>query len=319
LADTIPRTIRGVTVGLAAGLVFGLVGVLAMADVVDPTHRLAAILMFGLVFGLATGLSYAFRKLPEPLRIEMRFRGTLVAFLRRFVPGLAIGAVAGLGMGLPYQLAFTAGLALGFALAVSVWLDIPADMARVSSPRIVLTQDRTATFSFGLVVALSTGLAGGFGTGLTSRFAFGVANDFKAALAGALMGAIVGGVLGGRMYGRVGRCMFALTGAVLGFLQFEPPNTGSHTILGLIAYGVTGGLACGCVGMLSRAWGTYAVSRLWLALHGNLPWRLMRFLDDAHRRGVLRQSGAMYQFRHARVQDYLARAETLNGSRRINK
>ncbi|MFI6358668.1 hypothetical protein ACIBJF_40075 [Streptomyces sp. NPDC050743] len=32
----------------------------------------------------------------------------------------------------------------------------------------------------------------------------------------------------------------------------------------------------------------------------------MAFLDDAHRRGVLRQAGAVYQFRHARLQEQLA-------------
>jgi hypothetical protein len=33
----------------------------------------------------------------------------------------------------------------------------------------------------------------------------------------------------------------------------------------------------------------------------------MTFLDDAHHRGVLRQVGAVYQFRDARLQDHLAK------------
>ena len=49
-----------------------------------------------------------------------------------------------------------------------------------------------------------------------------------------------------------------------------------------------------------------AIARCWLALRDCLPWNLMAFLDDAHRRGVLRQSGGVYQFRHARLQQYLA-------------
>ncbi|MEQ0559856.1 TIR domain-containing protein [Amycolatopsis sp. NEAU-NG30] len=57
-----------------------------------------------------------------------------------------------------------------------------------------------------------------------------------------------------------------------------------------------------------RAWGRWLVlSRLWLPLTGRLPWRLVGFLEDARRRGVLRQVGAVYQFRHARLQDQLAR------------
>jgi hypothetical protein len=45
-----------------------------------------------------------------------------------------------------------------------------------------------------------------------------------------------------------------------------------------------------------------------LPLHGRLPWALTAFLDDASRRGVLRQVGAVYQFRHARLQAHLADA-----------
>ncbi|KOU61090.1 hypothetical protein ADK57_28580 [Streptomyces sp. MMG1533] len=56
----------------------------------------------------------------------------------------------------------------------------------------------------------------------------------------------------------------------------------------------------------NSASGRYWVTVFWLALRGRLPWRLMRFLDDAHARGVLRQAGSFYQFRHARLQDVLA-------------
>ncbi|MGN9909035.1 NACHT domain-containing protein [Phytohabitans sp. LJ34] len=51
---------------------------------------------------------------------------------------------------------------------------------------------------------------------------------------------------------------------------------------------------------------SYADARFWLALTRRLPWRTMAFLSGAHRRGVLRQSGAVYQFRHLRLQEHLA-------------
>jgi hypothetical protein len=57
---------------------------------------------------------------------------------------------------------------------------------------------------------------------------------------------------------------------------------------------------------MASTWGWFLLTRSWFALRGELPWRLMGFLDDAHRRGVLRQAGAVYQFRHARLQDRLA-------------
>jgi hypothetical protein len=54
------------------------------------------------------------------------------------------------------------------------------------------------------------------------------------------------------------------------------------------------------------AWGGWLVfARVWLPLTGRLPWSVVGFLDDACRRGVLRQVGAVYQFRHARLQDHL--------------
>jgi len=34
---------------------------------------------------------------------------------------------------------------------------------------------------------------------------------------------------------------------------------------------------------------SYGLARAWLALRHQLPWQLMGFLADAHKRGVLRQ------------------------------
>ena len=48
---------------------------------------------------------------------------------------------------------------------------------------------------------------------------------------------------------------------------------------------------------------SYVGARIWFSARGRLPWRTMTFLADASRRGVLRQTGATYQFRHARLQE----------------
>lgn len=59
--------------------------------------------------------------------------------------------------------------------------------------------------------------------------------------------------------------------------------------------------------LAGTVWGRWVLfSRLWLPLRGQLPWQVNTFLADAARRGVLRQAGAVYQFRHARLQDRLA-------------
>ncbi|MFS8101769.1 hypothetical protein LFM09_32040 [Lentzea alba] len=54
------------------------------------------------------------------------------------------------------------------------------------------------------------------------------------------------------------------------------------------------------------AWVNFNVVRVWFALGRKLPWRLMEFLVDAHKRGVLRQVGAAYEFRHQRLQQYFS-------------
>ncbi|MFJ2240965.1 NACHT domain-containing protein [Streptomyces sp. NPDC087859] len=79
---------------------------------------------------------------------------------------------------------------------------------------------------------------------------------------------------------------------------------------------VVAGYACsklpvvGPVGLMlalaACAWPYYTTARILLAARGQLPWRLQSFLSDAHRLGILRQVGPVYQFRHAHLQRRLA-------------
>ncbi|MFE5919140.1 NACHT domain-containing protein [Streptomyces sp. NPDC056468] len=74
----------------------------------------------------------------------------------------------------------------------------------------------------------------------------------------------------------------------------------SVTVLLLIpAFGV-------CGASTYAASGHFTLTRCYLALHRKLPLDLMAFLADAHERGVLRQAGAVYQFRHIDLQHHLA-------------
>jgi hypothetical protein len=49
-------------------------------------------------------------------------------------------------------------------------------------------------------------------------------------------------------------------------------------------------------------WALYEIARIWLALHHWPRCHPKAFLADAHRRGVLRQAGAAYPFRHVKLQ-----------------
>ena len=75
---------------------------------------------------------------------------------------------------------------------------------------------------------------------------------------------------------------------------------------GLVHVGTQLWLPLGTAALALSAWGRFTVARVWLAATGRLPWRLMAFLEDAHRRGVLRRSGAYFEFRHLRLQAHLA-------------
>lgn len=71
-------------------------------------------------------------------------------------------------------------------------------------------------------------------------------------------------------------------------------------------------VACAAVwlgGAISvTAWGQWLIyGRLLLPLRRKLPWRTRAFLRDAHERGVLRQSGAYYQFRHSLLEELYAK------------
>ncbi|MFB9178313.1 NACHT domain-containing protein [Dactylosporangium sucinum] len=77
-------------------------------------------------------------------------------------------------------------------------------------------------------------------------------------------------------------------------------------LVAALAGGLAGGLAVALgVGVTLGAWLRFEVARLWWCGKGRLPWRLMAFLADAHRRGVLRQAGGVWQFRHALLRDRL--------------
>ncbi|MGW6287329.1 helix-turn-helix domain-containing protein [Streptomyces sp. NPDC055107] len=79
---------------------------------------------------------------------------------------------------------------------------------------------------------------------------------------------------------------------------------------GAALVGATGGLGGATAYVLVfTAWGQWLTSsRVWLPMTRRLPWDTAAFLEDAYQRGVLRQAGAVYQFRHVRLQQHLARS-----------
>jgi hypothetical protein len=309
MTQAAPRLTRGLLTGLLCGLMFGFLGEL----VAGPAFGLA----YGVAFGIAGGLSFGLGRPSGPSHVEVRFRGTAKSFFTRFAVGVAIGLLLGVAFALPTGGILAVGLAFGLAVASHVWLGKPADAAKVSSPSAVLKQDRTATLAFGLAVAFPFGLIYGLGFVFTSKdadepslgFVFGLSFGLSFGLAGAAAGAVVGWLAAGRMTA----VTYSLAGAVAAGLRFpQAPPAAFVVTFGLtvgllfaLMFGLMFGLAIGSVVVLSKTWGAFVLGRTWLALCGYQPWRLMKFFADARRRGVLRQAGGVYQFRHARLQDHL--------------
>ena len=97
-------------------------------------------------------------------------------------------------------------------------------------------------------------------------------------------------------------------GLVVGIAVMFVAGLGLGLTLGRgLLYGLVAGLVAGLVGGLfyPDTWRT-AVACGQLRLAGHTPLRLMRFLEDAYARNVLRTVGPVYQFRHASLQDRLA-------------
>lgn len=294
LAEAIPQPTRGLIFALPPAAIYVVAGVLAGGASIG--------VVYGVAFGLAGFATNSLGRRKGPLRVELRFRGTTARFLRRFAIGLVIGVVLALGWSLSRGLVVMLALVFGLALGAHVWLDTPADASRVSSPLTVLKQDRTAALSYTLTFALSLGtfyvVADTFTNEAVYIPAFG--GSFDIALA--LVTGIVVAPLARFAFGRAGGVAWGLAAAVVGGLVF--PH--ARTLLGGLLAGTVFGIGIGLTIFLSRAWGSFVLTRAWLAMCGKTPLRLMRFLADAHRRAVLRQVGAVYQFRHARLQDNLA-------------
>ncbi|QUQ62324.1 NACHT domain-containing protein [Kutzneria sp. CA-103260] len=292
---------RGLLAALTSSLLAAVTGFLADG----PANGVFDVLGYILWFGLAPFVVFLRGYVPRPLHIELTFHATAGRVLRRFAVGFAIGFTLGIAYGLDYPLALIAGLAPGFALASYTWWSIPTDVTQVSSPATVLRRERLATAAFGSILGAAFGVVVGLVYGFAANLTLSTG---QAALAGVAAAAAMG-VWGYVQYGRAAGLLYGLTGGLVAGLTAASAYAGpikNPALLGLV-YGLVFALTIGYGGVLSRAWGVFLLHRTWLALCGRLPWRLMAFLDDAHRRGILRQAGGVYQFRHALLQDHLAR------------
>ncbi|SFW78052.1 hypothetical protein [Amycolatopsis australiensis] len=259
-------------------------------------------------FGGAAFLTHRFGRPPEPLRTEVRFAGAARKFAGRFAAGAAAGVLLGLGWSLAAGLVVLLALVFGLVFAVHVWLAKPVAASRVSSPGTILRNERTGAVALAVSFMVLLGLFDGMAFAFTAQTRFLPVLGGRYDLALAVAAGPAGALFGFFMARGVAAVCYGLAGAIAGGQVF-PPAT--DPVLPFVV-GVCFGGGIGLAVLVTRARGSYFVHHAWLAVTGRLPWRLMHFLDDAHRRGVLRQAGGVYQFRHASVQERLA--EVTSGS-----
>jgi hypothetical protein len=164
----------------------------------------------------------------------------------------------------------------------------------------------------GAVLGIEFAVAGGLSYGLARIQAgkdgiAGPSKQLARARRGTLRLGLVIGLAAGLLAGTVVPTWIASDTSGDPFL--DGPQDWTLLVTGLaaaLAVFVIAGVGFAVTG-LNGDWPRWLMARYWLALRGDLPGRLVPYLADAHRRGVLRQYGPYYQFRHIEVQIYLNR------------
>ena len=303
---------------LTTGLVYGLVYLLligftyalafAFASVVpflgdaldaDPNKYLWVHATVVLIAGLVAGLPLRLKRdmLGEPSDKPWRKwrKYGVVGLLAGPVVGLLAGPVVGLSFALSPEAAegslveaILGGLMVGLLAGLVVWLAVCLLVWLV----------------VGLVPRLVGGLVGGLAVGFAEDE--GSPQGPRESWRSDQVFGIVAGLAFGLAFGLMVGLAFGL-GYGLG--------SGFRTGLALgLTSGLGFGLPVGLVyGITSSV--TWPTTLAWLELQRSRripPVGVMPFLDDARDRGVLRTIGAVYQFRHATLQDHLA-GQTISG------
>ncbi|MEV4013122.1 NACHT domain-containing protein [Nonomuraea angiospora] len=289
LGTTMSLPARMVVSGALCGLVSGSAIALVHAALISDFLLLAPLLnMFlnvlgiGLAFGLMHGFaskiqaSGAFKPSRMQIRVRSESKG---ARSRRARESLLPRVGGGLAGGLLFGIVYGGGTAIYAMLLSYPWSLIP-----------LFFRDR-------LVAGLLLGLAAGIVLALVAWLETDAKPEESVSATDLL-----------RTNRTIVLVQAAAVGLVLGLGYGIAITHFNGFALGLPS-GIGAGLAAAVgVGTLT-AWGRWVVLvRLWLPLSRRLPWRVNAFLDDARARGVLRQAGAVYQFRHARLRDRLAEA-----------
>ncbi|MGH3828969.1 MAG: NACHT domain-containing protein [Pseudonocardiaceae bacterium] len=278
--DTRTDLRTGLVVGLAAGII------------VELGYGILFGLKYGLIVGIAFTLVIIFGGRVSQIQDRIGWGGTDIPTL--LLIGLVIAIVSTPGYGIIYILIAVLGGRSPLQRGQLRW-------SRTTTPPTLLT---------GLMVGLGIGLVYGLTSGPTIWLG--------------LMPGLTGGLILGlrqpsteatspldpRSLWRWERQFGLAVGLAVGLGLGLTVGLGTWLIFGLavgIVYGIPEGIVVGLSsGLVSSAAWAAALASAQLWRRGEAPVRLLRFLEDARERQILRTVGPTYQFRHARLQDRLA-------------
>ncbi|MGW3650413.1 hypothetical protein [Streptomyces sp. NPDC000878] len=296
LGNAVPRYQRVLVIGVLGALMCAPVGWLLFGPVGAAVSALALGLVGGLV-GWSEG--------PRPERMELRITGRAQQALTQIAINLMGGMTAGL-LGWP-------------AVRQWGWFALPVAGAVANAMGSALSSRAKGYGTSAQLREIRLGVLGG----LTGGFVVGLVGWLTDLPTGSYLDWLVLGLTLGLAFG-LGAGLITPTGIETvvrpsDLLAANRSYAIFQTLTVTIAYGIVAGVLAGpkylaagpviglAFGFGAHAWGRWLLlARFLLPLRGHLPWPVWSFLTDAHEREVLRQSGAVYRFRHARLQESLA-------------
>jgi hypothetical protein len=291
LPEHVPGWFIGGIIGPLVGCLLGAAVGLAAAIRFNPNAGVRFGILFGVITGVLSGVTSArMQEHPRAMDLHLGFEYS------RFVSCITVGVAV--------------GLTAGWADARHGGLIVGLISGAVVGPACTIPCKRV----FGWKPGITAGLAGAIAIGLASGLSKGNGQPTLSGLGAGVIFALAAWVFVGIFQpskdklvvnprsllkrDRAGSLIVAVTAGIAFAVVFGVALGSLIGVVAFVALTVT-------VSLTVSMWAAFNVSRIWLASTGMLPMQIMGFLDEAYRRGILRQDGGSYQFRHIELKEAL--------------
>jgi GTPase SAR1 family protein len=331
----------GIGVGFGTGMLIALVIGLAIrrlmpvkdakgnrVQFLPPGPGMAGGLLGAALGGVAAGVARMlhvghdpslFSALPESLGIALGSGASTRAiggFFGGLIGAFVGGLLEGIGLGLPAALVNGVGIgvAVGFA-AHYVGRRKPAGKKPEWIPSIGISGGCVIGVVTGLIAwreeGVIAGLVAGIAIGAASSWPFGMRHTEQDLRVVPSPGRAL--AMDGRAFrysafsaGLAAACFGFIGGGLTSIFEIGAKVSLATIVSNGLGIGLSSGIVVGLTfGVYHAASASFLIISWWLALRYRMPWRLMRFLNDAHKKSILRQSGTEYEFRHESLKEYL--------------